>query len=329
MARNRSVFSYARGLSRDIRVLGKNLDMANPWSTFFDFVGPASSWLDHERSELRPPKRLGEVDGFLRSVAHATVPRAFFLRDSPCSLPKVDENDPFPREAWFFVNGIGSDLTLLAKHGDFLEALFGRRCELVYNPTDGLPLDILESVLGHTLDAQERPADYLLERVTDALSDSRLDRVVVVGHSHGAKVVSRMLEQLVPGLQDSAPLRRLEVYTLGAAADAMEVHPTLSRDAGRLVPYVEHYANLDDVIARIGILQGRPKPAETRRAPGRGGDGTTLRGEIYVLPNRGHLLNAHYLPAVGERRFRSDRFGGDSRLYGYLGGATPDYFNTL
>ncbi len=55
---------------------------------------------------------------------------------------------------------------------------------------------------------------------------------------------------------------------------------------GQLVPYVEHFANTDDLVARIGVLSSR----------------SAIPGRVFVRKRSGHLLNAHYLSGMRSER---------------------------
>ena len=119
-------------------------------------------------------------------------------------------------------------------------------------------------------------------------------------------------------------LRKLEIYTFANCADKMRyVYPGLQ------VPYMEHFANEQDIVARLGILS----PLRDGERPLIEIDGTVFEQKAAW----GHLLNEHYLNPIddylypGERRYRreQDPYPGAGqqpqkpRLYKYFHGKRP------
>jgi len=119
-------------------------------------------------------------------------------------------------------------------------------------------------------------------------------------------------------------LAKLEIYTFANCADKMRyVYPA------RQVPYMEHFANEQDIVARLGIL-----------SPLRDGERPLIEIDGVVFEQKaawGHLLNEHYLNPIddylypGERRYRreQDPYPGavqqpqKPRLYQYFHGKRP------
>ena len=119
-------------------------------------------------------------------------------------------------------------------------------------------------------------------------------------------------------------LTKLEIYTFANCADKMRyVYPS------RQAPYMEHFANELDVVARLGILSPlRDGPEALIEI-----DGPVFRQQAAW----GHLLNEHYLTPIddflypGERKYRRDEdpYPGigkrpqKPRLYKYFHGKRP------
>jgi len=141
--------------------------------------------------------------------------------------------------------------------------------------------------------------------------------------------LAHSLAQLTKGGLEEAlsRLAKLEVYTFANCADRMRyVHPSLD------VPYMEHFANEHDIVARLGVLsplRGFGAQAETP---------IQIDGPVFVQRGAwGHLLNGHYLTPIddylypGSRRYRRDDDPypavddglPESRLYGYFHGKRP------
>jgi hypothetical protein len=119
-------------------------------------------------------------------------------------------------------------------------------------------------------------------------------------------------------------LSKLELYTFANCADKMRyVYPS------RQVPYMEHFANEQDVVARLGILSPLRDGAEPL---------IEIDGPLFEQKSAwGHLLNEHYMAPIddylypGERRYRreKDPYPGAGnrpqkpRLYDYFHGKRP------
>ncbi len=79
------------------------------------------------------------------------------------------------------------------------------------------------------------------------------------------------------------------------------------------MPFIEHFANTQDMVARLGVLE----------------QGLPIRGKVYTLERAGHFLNAHYLPEIEARQAYAwhdadGRPHRTARLYEYLQGGTPE-----
>ena len=322
----------------DLKLVAQHLVKVPPWSPLFSIIGPRSSWHPNKHSEFNlaqwgefklaqgthSPEWARTIENITQALALMFIPRVFPFRGAPSSYPfdgdpsvLSDEGENvFGNEKWFFVNGIATDPTMLQMNGAYLYELFGRPIELINNPTDGVFVDLIESVFGRTFDFTSTPALYTKVRVENALASDAYDRVVLLAHSQGAIVASNVVRDLVQAYQQhgrKSDLEKLEVYTFGSAADEIDADTELSRKCNRLVPYIEHYANTGDVIAQIGVLQ-KNNPANQKEMDGR----------IYTVDQSGHLFNAHYLSNIAQKRYVNKTIETASRLYDYLGGNIPN-----
>jgi hypothetical protein len=149
--------------------------------------------------------------------------------------------------------------------------------------------------------------------------------------------LAHALYQLTKGGLEEALLRlgKLEVYTFANCADKMRyVHPSMQ------VPYMEHFANERDIVARLGVLsplRGGPN-TQTEVARGNSESLIEIDGPTFVQTGAwGHLLNEHYLMPIddylypGARGQRRDEDpyppkgeqSSKSRLYEYFHGKRP------
>ncbi|MDP6037736.1 MAG: hypothetical protein QGG64_04240 [Candidatus Latescibacteria bacterium] len=333
------------GTIYDLKLVARHLVKIPPWAPILSIIGPPSSWRPNKYSEFNlaqwgefkmahgayAPEWARTIENLIQALSLIFIPRVYPFRGTPSSYPfdgdlnasSEEKENVFAREKWFFVNGIATDPTMLQMSGAYLYELFGRPIELINNPTDGILVDLIESVFGRTFDFSSTPAQYTKVRVENALASRECDRVVLLAHSQGAIVASNVVRDLVQeyGQDDRRPnLEKLEVYTFGSAADEIDADTELSCKHNRLVPYIVHYANTKDVIAQLGVLQKR-NPANQKEMDGR----------IYTVEKSGHLFNAHYLSEVAQRRYVNTGGQAKSRLYEYLEGNLPDskFYNTL
>ena len=141
--------------------------------------------------------------------------------------------------------------------------------------------------------------------------------------------LAHSLSEFARGGPDKAleRLSKLEIYTFANCADKMcYVYPS------RQVPYMEHFANEQDIVARLGIL-----------SPMRDGAKPLIEIDGPLFEQKaawGHLLNEHYLNPIddylypGERKYRREQDpypGGEKqlqkpRLYKYFHGKRPEEF---
>lgn len=384
-----------------LRLTGEALDFFPPLY-LQSLFGPVRGWLPPHRtlSEFRilDPWRLARTLRFLTAVS---VPS--FSRGAPAWVeafvpPQVhrilyrptrffEVPDPwggrggFPRERWFFINGVATDAAVARMNGALISRLFHRPVTVIHNATNSLGLDLWEAAVGKEfrVDPEVGDAGTFTEpaleatiALLDTLNRDDLDRVVVLAHSQGTLIVANVLRALVKALEvrrerRSAeergrtvaraltvraaeqtrllPLRRelvgclaallegdpigkirkLEIYTFANAADRMRY---AFFAAGRGRPWLEHFANEHDLVARLGVLS----PCR-RRA---GCALVEIDGPVYERYGAwGHLLNEHHLFAIEDHLRRPDRGGGnpyppqqkdeprEPRLYGYFQGATP------
>lgn len=330
------------------------------------FGHPWTWWSPHhELSELRivDPKSLTRALRFLRDV---TIPG---LASDPVGL--VPEwldpwlyrptdifpwpapgavRDPSPGEAWFFINGVGTNRDVAELNAEQLLRMFGRPLTVIQNSTNSLGVDLVECALGKAWQLMTEPACVAYGPIRRALDAS--DRVVVVCHSQGTIIMSNVLRALVdagfrrelftagaenrrrrvPGtVRYRSSIAKLEIYAFANCADRMEQVEGAGTEGGRTrVPWIESFGNQFDLVARLGMLAPRAEE-----------QGIVIDGPRWVAPGAwGHLLNEHYLlPLMRSREFRdgvSDPFTpvagtpqGPSvpRLYGYLDGASPEPYS--
>ena len=276
----------------------------------------------------------------------------------------------FADEHWFFINGIMTNDAVAQINAALLAELFHRPITLIQNSTSSLLVDLFQCALDKEGWKVTEPVTKAFPAIYDALKDPRKARVVVIAHSQGtiiAAIVLALLQKLLepeapatpegvpqPAAAPHAPpefiypaegeivldefeplrlaeLAKLELYCFATCANVMTHSQPPGRDRPP-VPYLEHFGNAQDIVARLGMLAPRPERWEIR-----------IDGPRFARPGAwGHLLNEHYLYPIAEGQRHGRRRGGHGtaspfvavngsdlpaatvpRLYHYINGGVP------
>ncbi len=216
-----------------------------------------------------------------------------------------------PNEKWFFLNGIGTNEDMARINARMLSDIFKRPVTPLHNPTNGFIHDLVEVLNGRgncrkTSIAQSAKdqiwseLQVIKEKLKTAGPTGRKEcKVVVIAHSQGGVIMSNVIGMLLEEHPGDPLLDQLEVYTFASAHDEFP-SPWDQERTVYDVPFCEHFANDNDFVARLGVING-------------GGEKTT--GNVYVNHGAGHLLNFHYL-----RDFEKGKYGKDSRLFSLCNG---------
>jgi hypothetical protein len=238
----------------------------------------------------------------------------------------------YPREKWFFINGILTNDDVAQLNAAFLSDLFHRPVTLIQNSTCGLVQDLVECALGKQWQRTTEAVKKAFPAIHAALKSEK-EKVVIIAHSQGtiiASVVLQLLEAItqpaparpevvsfVVGLHYAEPvfvfpeeydldpkdfdpltedeLAKLEIYCFANCANTMKY---LRPD--RAVPWMESYGNEFDIVARLGMLA--PRADEWH---------IDIDGPHYVHRRAwGHFLNVHYLVDIERQQKVRYRPGG-------------------
>lgn len=167
--------------------------------------------------------------------------------------------------------------------------IFGRPVTGLHNPTLGLIGDLIECVIQRSFSYNNYCTRYSYDYVKASLADPNIKKVVLIGHSQGAIVVSMVLDLLFADMPVEKT-SKLEVYTFGCAASHFNnplraIEPNSQTARARVIPHIEHYANSDDLVTRWGVLYN------VCTVPS-----NSFMGRVFVRRGAtGHLLNQHYL----------------------------------
>ncbi|KAK4237310.1 hypothetical protein C8A03DRAFT_44808 [Achaetomium macrosporum] len=164
-------------------------------------------------------------------------------------------------EKWMFLGGMGMSSRHCHKHTlPTLSRLFGRSMVCICMPTYGMPFDTIAMMLQRCVPSQLRCA----------VLDDSMNRCVVLCHNDSAVIVSQAVAQLCADVP-MEKLRKLEIYTFGAAAaefmmplgDIKYHQPGEPPNEQRGI-HLEHFAMKDDPFAQVGVLHSVRQNMEGR-----------------------------------------------------------------
>lgn len=263
-----------------------------------------------------------------------------FLRPSKVYRyrPAILRPDPTPDQAWFFINGVGTDRNLLMLNAAYLTELFQRRLTLLHDPSRSLLPDLAECALGKGRRGVSEAARLAFAPIYVALKQPSCRRVVLLAHSRGS-VVAGVLLWLLRGLypptasallegEPRCPEQRVarvlahkwgfpcaEAVARTSAAPGSIKPPLTRQELSKLEVYA--FANCASLMGPIDRQSGLPyiesygNEHDVVARLGVLARGTDLRtpligGERFMRRDAwGHLLNAHYLfPMEQEYRAR-------------------------
>lgn len=183
-------------------------------------------------------------------------------------------------DQWFFINGVLVNENWLDENCKYLEKRFNTGVTGILNRSYGLLWDLVEGIFERSFNIETIPVHLTTRVLLPVLRDNNVKKVRLVAHSQGTIVASLVLQKLYVELsytRDQDCLKKLEVYTFANACRDF-INP------GGLVKRIEHYVNIRDPIAKLGILNTKA--------------GNRIEGNLFVNERRnggrGHLFNSYY-----------------------------------
>ncbi|KAF7906023.1 hypothetical protein EAF00_000302 [Botryotinia globosa] len=186
----------------------------------------------------------------------AMMGMSWLLRGNERICESIMPVGDFGDEKWIFINGSCTSYTQMMHHLTRLSIIFHRRMTGIHNRTLGLPLDLLLHFLSITMPIHRT----LYSQLRETLLTPSIQKVVILSHSTGSKIVSDILDQLHADLPASL-MAKLEIYTFGAAGGSfsnplvnslcMELgalgeneNSNMKASYERVIPHIEHYLPL-------------------------------------------------------------------------------------
>ena len=232
------------------------------------------------------------------------------------SLPNEDENSPPPtyisklegglrspgQETWLFVGGIANEYVWFQRSCDKIRDTFKRDVKGIYNRTDGILWDLIETFGEHS----SVRMNQLLERTQSSKAAQRLlerelrnavwpadgrdpGKVVMIAHSQGCLVLRLALQTLVVENPEGSPRRRemkqrLRVFTFANPGIDWRVMDGAEHSLSEYASLTEHFTHEADFVAVLGIVTHWPDR----------GSGYDEGSIFFSKDGRGHLFGAHY-----------------------------------
>ncbi len=352
-------------------------------------LGPVSSWLPPQNPyseftmldpwrlaravkylvDITVPSVSGQAPAFLATLLPPALENLFFVQTEVLHRPDYyGDYTGFPKEKWFFINGILTNGDVAQLNAACISWLFHRPVTLIQNATDGAVRDLFECSLGkewYENTSNTEAARIAFPALYDALTDPAKEKVVVICHSQGTIIMADMLDALerleapeitgkglfstdqaqpVPIPQDDLVLNptdfrpltgeewaKLEVYFFATCANVIRHHGCVP--GPRPVPWLEHFGNGRDIVARLGMFARQDDERKVH-----------IEGATYERREAwGHLLNVDYLLPIADEQKRGHKRGGRCgsdpfslvraepygygevpRLYGYINGGSPE-----
>jgi hypothetical protein len=224
----------------------------------------------------------------------------------PIYISRLEEAEQSPaNETWLFVGGIANEYVWFQRSCDKIRDTFMRDVKGIYNRTDGILWDLIETFGEHSsvernkqIERTEssKAAQRLLEReLKDALwpADGRdPGKVIMIAHSQGCLVLRLALQTLVmespvvESLEGSQRRRemkqRLRVFTFADPGIDWRVMDGAVHSLSEYASFTEHFAHEADFVAMLGVVTHR-SGMKSPRYSSAGRDGVICLGRIILF----------------------------------------------
>eukprot|EP01102_Stenamoeba_stenopodia_P013757 TRINITY_DN4500_c0_g1_i1.p1 TRINITY_DN4500_c0_g1~~TRINITY_DN4500_c0_g1_i1.p1 ORF type:complete len:656 (+),score=76.86 TRINITY_DN4500_c0_g1_i1:67-2034(+) len=239
----KKMMSWGSAPNSEVRLQMRFLFLEIPYLVFLDFVG-----------------LIFVIISFIPVICVLYPFYEWFLTVSGTAI--VAHDDSMHRqhldERWFFFNGIMSSRHNARKNALRLSKLFRRPITLVYNPTQGIIMDLVKCLFSRALHYPIFLTLASLKLIETAMMDKDVTRVVVVGHGQGCLISAEILKYITKDYKQreaseynnllitNKHLQKLEVYLFASpAAEVQSINHKV---------HIEHFANESDFVALLGVL---------------------------------------------------------------------------
>ena len=180
---------------------------------------------------------------------------------------------------FIYINGIMSNEKLVMINKKYLETLLNKPINIIHNITQTLVMDLIECLIGKETEYLTEASTISLYTITSKLLDDNINKIIIICHSQGTIIVAKVLNTIKKmGLDKDIYLSKLEIYAFANCATNMSY-------IKNNLPYMEHFANDNDFVAKCGCNC----PQSIKKY-------INIDGEIFINKHKsGHMLNSHYL----------------------------------
>lgn len=184
-----------------------------------------------------------------------------------------------PEMCILFINGISGFLENTLNTVSILENKLQRPVNLIYNSTNCLVIDLLESAIGKQTSMITEPSLVALQTICQKILNPDIKKVVIISYSQGTIIIAKVLQNLKNlGITKKEYLEKLEIYAFANCATNMNY-------VNHKLPYIESLANNNDIVCKLGCNHSK----EISRL-------ISIDGNIFVdKSGNGHFFIRHYL----------------------------------
>ncbi len=202
--------------------------------------------------------------------------KIFFGSNSRYLPDEIEEKDNI---SVLYVNGIMSNREVIEINRKEISKILNRPVNVIYNVTDSFLIDIFECFIGKETEHLTEASTITLYVLSRKLLDPNIQKIILICHSQGTIIVAKALQYLSKfGLNKEEYIKKLEIYAFANCATKMNY--VLDN-----YPYMEHFANEEDFVARLGCNCSE----EVKQY-------MSIDGSVFIRNNKsGHMFNSHYI----------------------------------
>ncbi len=186
---------------------------------------------------------------------------------------KTTEED----EIIIYVNGICTTYDIAKYQAEWISKITNLPVVLGYNLTDGLIVDIFESMINRTYKKENDASTKLYYELLHLTSIYK--KIHIVGFSQGALITARSVQDLY----NKTDNRNFTYTTFASPCNELILDHTIE---------CNHFANSLDPVANIGVLSHKDN----------------IHGNLFIQEKKGHLLIVDYLIPLTLGKFGTDNF---------------------
>lgn len=189
-----------------------------------------------------------------------------------------DENKTSSEEeVILYVNGICTTFDIAKYQAEWISKMTNHKVILGYNLTDGLVIDLFESMINRTYKKENDASTRLYYELIHLTSVYK--KVHIIGFSQGALITAKSIQDLCKNTDK----RNFTYTTFASPCNELFIDESIE---------CNHFANSLDPVANIGILSHK----------------NNIDGNLFIQNKKGHLLIVDYLIPLTLKKFGTDNY---------------------